>query len=220
MSDSLFTTNSASNNSQILDRIKRSDGSIPYLRRANQVYSAAPIKAPAASSVNTSNSGNYAAGQVSNTGVQGVGNNTPFYVQGTFGFVASATTITIYWDGTHGSVPLVIKRVDGTNYSVPKGAIGILGLSPSTSYGFLPYNKLTNQDSLSFSVGDSGAPRYAFSPTCPAALIASANQNQKLSTSEAITSAFIYFTTPASGSIAGPGEYGTPSPYNQQRFAP
>jgi hypothetical protein len=220
LSDAIFNTTN-NTNALLLSRLKRTEGSIPYIRAANQVFSGSAVKSPAAGGVNPVSSGNYASGLINpDTGVQSVGNNTPFYLKGVFNFRATPTSITIYWDGSNGSQVFVIKRVDGTSHTVPKGNMTITGLSPNTAYGFLPYNCLTNQTSLSFSVGDAGSPRYAFSPSASQELIATANQNQKLASNEAITSAFIYFITPPGGTATGIGEYGTPSPYNQQRFAP
>src|ERR1700743_1840726 len=74
MTDSIFQPGDQ-RNVMILSPIKRSDGSIPYARRANQVYSTSKVKAPLSSGVNPSNSGLYQAGTVSPTGgLQNVGN--------------------------------------------------------------------------------------------------------------------------------------------------
>ena len=220
MTDSIFQPGDQTN-AMILSRIKRSDGSIPYARRANQVYSTSKVKAPLSSGVNPSNSGLYQAGTVSPTGgLQNVGNTFPMYIQGNFAFVASPTGLTIYWDGTNGSQIFVIKRVDGTSYTVPKGSLAINGLSPATLYGFLPFNCLTRPETLSFCTGDAGDPRYAFSPSCPQSIISAANQTSNLANNEAITQSFIYYMTPASGTSSGDGLPGVNSPYSQRRDAP
>ena len=122
VSDSIFQINSS--DAMLQSLIKRTSGAIPYLRATVQVASTSSVKAPAQSGINAVSSGNQASGQVNpNTGLQNVGNVFPFYVQGKFGFVATPTTITLYWDGTNGSLPFVVKRVDGTSFSVPQGII-------------------------------------------------------------------------------------------------
>ena len=219
MSDSIFQINTS--DAMLQSLIKRTSGAIPYLRATVQVASTSSVKAPAQSGINTVSSGNQASGQVNpNTGLQNVGNAFPFYTQGKFGFVATPTTITLYWDGTNGSLPFVVKRVDGTSFSVPQGSLVISGLNAGTIYGFLPYNCLTNQTVLSFVTGDAGSPRFAFSPSATPELKAQASQRQNLSSNEAITENFVYYTTSPSGTISGQGSPGVLSPYSEVRDAP
>jgi hypothetical protein len=55
--------------------------------------------------------------------------------------VPASTSITFYWDGSHGSQVFRIGRDDGSIYGPnPAGSpFAIAGLSPSTTYFFYPY---------------------------------------------------------------------------------
>lgn len=219
MSDSLFITKPA--NAMMNARLNRVEGAVPYIRRTSQVFSNSKVKAPSQGSVEIVASGNQASGQINPySGISAVGNAFPFVIQGRLGATTTANSITLYWDGTNNSQIFVIKRTDGTSFTVSSGSMTISGLQPSTFYGFLPYNKTTNQDNLSFSLGDSGSPMFAFSPTADPALIATANQNQKMASSEAVTSGFVYFQTTAAGTAAVLGNPGVLAPYSNVRFPP
>lgn len=219
MSDSMFTTKSS--DAMLNARLNRVEGAVPYIRHATQVFSNSKIKAPSSGSVEVTSSGNQASGQINPySGISAVGNAFPFVVQGNFGFTAGANSITLYWDGTNGSQIFVIKRTDGTSFTVPGGSMAVGGLQPATFYGFLPYNKTTSENNLSFSLGDSGNPMFAFSPTADPALIAAANQNQKMASNEAVTSGFVYYQTTAGGASAGQGNPGVLAPYTNVRFPP
>lgn len=218
MSDKLFTTSSS--DAMLNSRLNRVEGAVPFIRRANQVYSASAVKAPSQNAVNPvmKSAGDRLINP--NSGLQAVGNTSPFVMQGRFNFTATANSITLFWDGTNGSQIFVIKRADGTSFTVPAGTMLITGLSPLTTYGFLPYNCITSQNNLSFSMGDSGNPQFAFSPSAPATLIALANQNQQAAVNEAITTGFIYFSTSAGSVTTGSGVAGDPSPYTGQNDVP
>lgn len=220
MSDSIFQRQPLSNQAMLLSQIKRTSGAIPYLRRTIQVASTSPVKAPGAGGVNPVSTSPGSRQVNPNLGIQNIGNAFPFYTQGKFGFSATANSITIYWDGTNGSIPFTMKRVDGTSFSIPKGTLTITGLVAATIYGFLPFNCLTNQDALSFCTGDVGTPRFAFSPSASDELKAQKNQTQGLSSNEAVTESFVYYTTAPSGVIAGQGSPGVISPYSERREAP
>lgn len=200
--------------SMINARISRVEGAIPYIRRANQVFSSSSVKAPASGGVNQVTNSSLASGTIiPNSGIQAVGNAFTFVIQGAFGFSATPGSITVFWDGTNGSQIFAIKRADGTSFTIPVGSLTVAGLQPSTQYGFLPYNKLTSQTQLSFCIGDAGTPQFAFSPSASPALIAAANQNQSNAGNESVTNSFIYFSTPASGSDTGAGVPGIPTAY-------
>jgi hypothetical protein len=214
MSDSIFKP--VNSNAMLLSQLKRVSGTVPYLRRTNQVASTSPVKSPADTAVNQVAGGSQYSGTISSSqGLQLAGNNYLFYVHGNFGFTSTPNSITIYWDGTNGSMIFAIKRVDGTSFTVPKGTLTISGLAADTQYGFLPFNCLSNQNNLSFCAGDAGTPRFAFSPTVSSELKATANQTQNLSSNEAITKSFIYYSTAATGTTAGDGLPGDLSPYSQ-----
>lgn len=56
-----------------------------------------------------------------------------------FAFVAASNSITFYWDGTNGSVPLQIYRDDGTVTSAVHGSFTVSGLAINTTYFFYPF---------------------------------------------------------------------------------
>jgi hypothetical protein len=217
--DSLFTVDSSS--APLNARLSRVEGAVPYLRRATQVYSSSSVKAPSSNSVNPVQHPSAGSGQISPTaGITAVGSAYPPVISGNFGFVGNANSITVYWDGTNGSILISLKRADGSNYTIPPSSLTVTGLSPSTTYGFLPFNNLTSQQHLSFTVGDIGFPQFAFSPSASPALIAVANQTQQMASNEAVTTSFIYFATPASGTSSGQGLPGTISAYPGRNTPP
>ena len=219
--DPLFTVRPLDQTSMLNARIARTEGAIPYIRRANQVFSGSPVKAPSRNSVNPVNSGSQASGTINpDTGIANVGNAFPFVIQGQFGFTSDANSITLFWDGTNGSKIFAVKRVDGTNYTIPSGSMTIGGLQPGTLYGFLPYNKLTSQNQLSFTIGDAGVPQFAFSPNASPDLIAQANQNQSLASNESVTNSFVYYSTTAAGTSTGVATPGIPTAYPGQKNRP
>lgn len=219
MPDSIFQVKTGQ--AMMNARLNRVEGSIPYIRRATQVYSTSKVKAPSQGSVESTASNIQYSGQIKPAvGIVAVGNAFPFTIQGNFGFTATANSITLYWDGTNGSKIFVIKRTDGTSFTVPSGSMTVTGLQPSMVYGFLPYNKTTSQANLSFTVGDAGTPMFAFSPAAPPEFIAAANQNQDMSDNESITQNLIYYSTVAAGTSNGQGDPGQISPYSNVRDAP
>lgn len=211
MSDNIFKQ--SSNNAGILSRLNRVEGSIPYQRAGSQVYSSSLVKSPTSTGVIPTSKG--IGGQINPvSGIDTVGNAYPYTVQGNFNFSANSSSITIYWDGTHGSNQFVIKRSDGTNYTIPPGSLQINGLSPSIVYKFAPYLNLNSSNNVSFVAGDSGTPRFAFSPSASSVLTSSAIRTQQLQQNEAITPGFIQFTMPSSGGTSnGSGSAPSPSPY-------
>lgn len=135
------------------------------------------------------------------TGVTAIGSIPPAGVTGKFAFTATSTSITIYWDGTNTSVLLSVLRADKTAEQIPGNNLTISGLTPSTTYGFLPFWSPFVNCGVGFVVGDSGTPQFAFSPSAQTI----ANGMQQLQTGrEALTNGFITWPTPASGS-SGPG---------------
>ena len=75
-------------------------------------------------------------------------------------FVASTTSITFYWDGTNGSMPLQIYRDDGTVTSPIYGNQVVSGLATTTKYYFFPYyNEALGK--VLWVLGGVGAPPYA-----------------------------------------------------------
>lgn len=142
------------------------------------------------------------------TGVTVKGSIPPAGVVGNFGFTGTATTITIYWDGTNGSATLKIIRADNTAVSIPGSNMTVSGLTASTTYGFLPFWNTFNNCGIGFVKGDSGTPQFAF--TAAAQNVQSSTQ-QSLIGREPLSGGFVTYATPASGSSSGtgnPGGYG------------
>lgn len=184
-------------------RLSRVEGAMPVSRAGAVTYSSSALSIPASSAVLDN-------GQISpSTGVSATGNTFSFVVQGKFGFAWAGTILTIYWDGTNGSLPFVIRRADKSTFSVPRGSMSIAALSQNTLYSFAPFISVAQPQAVSFVVGDSGSPRFAMSPTFPATATAQASQTQRLTINERLTDGFISFTTGNSGTTtAGSGTGG------------
>lgn len=176
---------------------------VTRLERGRQYFRAGSIVIP---------SGNYAAVPTTLidannkialvSGISPAGNIAPFGRVGNFAFTATSTSITMYWDGTNGSDKLSLIRADNSAVQITPSNITVTGLTPSTSYGFLPFWSTFNDCGIGFVVGDSGTPAFAFSTA------AQTVQNltlQSLQGREALSSTYITFSTPASGSSSGGG---------------
>lgn len=133
------------------------------------------------------------------------GSIPPFGVVGTFGYSATATSITIYWDGTNSSVKLRIIRADGSVVQIPTNSLTVSGLTAATSYGFLPFWSVFNNCGIGFVKGDSGTPQFGFTL---AARTVVASVQQAYQGREPLTPGFITFSTPASGTTTGTGGSG------------
>lgn len=203
-----FDNNSALSNTDDA-RLSRIEAALPISRAGQVIYSNSALAVPAISAV-------LASGQISpSSGVQNTGNAFAFVVQGQFGFAWNGSGLTIYWDGTNGSIPFVVRRADATQISIPRGSISISGLDASTLYSFAPFVAVAQPQRVSFVVGDSGSPRYAFSPSISQSQLAMAAQTQRLTVNEAITNGLIQFTTGAGSvpSSGGGSSSGGRSPY-------
>jgi hypothetical protein len=184
-----FPATPATVSSSIDGRISRLEAALPRNVAGSPLYSNSSSATPARVAVLPS-------GLISpSTGIAATGSAFPFVVQGQFGFAWAANVLTIYWDGTNGSIPFVIRRSDGTKITIPNGTLAISGLSPSTNYSFAPFVAVAQPSVVSFVAGDSGSPRFAFSPNAPTDSLASASQTQRLTVNESITNGLIYFTT-------------------------
>lgn len=181
-------------------RISRLEAALPKSAAGQVVFSPSTVAAVGAGSVLPN-------GQISPTaGVANTGNTFPFVVQGQFGFTWDGALLTIYWDGTNGSIPFVIRRTDNSQISVPGGKLAVSNLSASTAFSFAPFIAVAQPQSMSFVAGDSGNPRFAFSATADPQTLALAAQTQSLAANERITNGLVFYTTGPSGSgSAGQG---------------
>lgn len=180
-------------------RIGRLEAALPLTRAGSTIFSDSPLAVPANSAVLPN-------GQISpSSGLLNAGNAFAFVVQGNFGFAWNGSGLTIYWDGTNGSIPFVVRRADSSQISIPRGSLSISGLGGSTLYAFAPFVSVAQPQRISFVAGDSGSPRYAFSPNVSDTVLSKAAQTQRLTVNESITTGLIYFTTGAAGTTTDGG---------------
>lgn len=133
------------------------------------------------------------------------------------GFAATATTTSIhwYWDATNASIILVIRRTDGTRFTVPASNLNITGLTANTWYGFLPYWLHDNACNVGWVQGTVGTPQIAHPGGTGVAFVyagtasaqADALAQQLLQGREQLSSGWLTFRTPAAGTSSGGGGY-------------
>jgi|SRR6185312_6271828 len=130
-------------------------------------------------------------------------------VIGNFGFSATTTSITIYWDDTNSSKRLSVKRDDGTIYAIPASSLTISGLTSATQYGFLPFRSPFNDCGVGFVKGDAGTPQFAFSS---AAKTTNSVMDQTLRTREPLSAGYMLYSTATTGTTSGTDTTGGGSP--------
>lgn len=120
-----------------------------------------------------------------------------------FSYVATPTSITFYWDGTHGSSQIQIAWPDGTVTQVPLASLAITGLTPGATYLFYPaYN--TGMNMVQFSPPHApvasavGTPAVAY--TAANIFAASAADGDNV---QSLSDGPISITTPSTGSASG-----------------
>lgn len=80
-----------------------------------------------------------------------------------FGFTATTTSISLFWDGSNSSTILRVYRDDGTIAGPFPGNQVISGLSPSTTYFFYPYfDEATQLVKFVSQAGAVGSPPIAY----------------------------------------------------------
>jgi len=181
-------------------RVSRLEAAYPTSIAGRVTFSNSSLAVPATGSV-------LASGAIAPTGIQATGSTFAFVVQGNFSFTSDGTSITIRWDGSNGSKLLAIRRADGSNYSVSAGSMTVGGLTAGVQYGFSPFVAISQPQNLSFVQGDTGTPKFAFSPSAGANLISSASRTQRLTTNERITEGLIFFTANIGAPGLGTGTY-------------
>lgn len=120
-----------------------------------------------------------------------------------FGFAYTATTTqaTIYWDGTNGSQVIVQKRNDRSRQTIPPGSITITGLSAATRYYLLPFWPPANACQIGWVPGTVGSPQICFTVITDSNAVIAQNFQER----EPLSSGYMYFDTPASGTGGGGG---------------
>lgn len=119
---------------------------------------------------------------------------------GNLGWTTTTTSVHLYWDGTNGSVQMVIFLPNTTSvYTVPGGNQNVTGLVANTSYYFYPFlDPVTKK--LTFLTGGTGSPAIAQTGKTTALYTSwFANKRQPLANQA------IKITTPASGTGSGTG---------------
>jgi hypothetical protein len=114
-------------------------------------------------------------------------------------FVATATTISFYWDGTNGSSPMQLINTSKQITTAKQSNLTVSGLMASTTYLFYPvYNPALGVVQFLSESGSIGSPSVAYaSPSLYAAAAQTANGVIPLSNGP------ISVATPASGSTNG-----------------
>lgn len=144
---------------------------------------------------------------LASTGVTTNGSIPPTGFSGSFGFTATSSSITIYWDGTNGSKLFQRLGTDGSITQIAGSSMTISGLASVTTYGFLAFYSAYNNCGFGWVMGDSGTPKFAFTA---AAQTATNSMQQALLGREPVTTGFITYSTTATGSSSGPGGGGNP----------
>ena len=181
-------------------RLSRLEAAYPASIAGRVTFSNSSLAVPATGSV-------LASGAIAPTGIQATGSTFAFVIQGNLSFTSDGSSITIYWDGSNGSKLMTVRRADGSNFSITAGSMRIGGLIAGVQYGFSSFVAIAQPQNLSFVQGDSGAPKFAFSPSASPALISSASRTQRLTTNERITEGLIFFTANVGASGLGTGIY-------------
>lgn len=177
-------------------RLRRIEKSIQFSRRGTVVGSSSPYRAVSSLAVTTS--GIISLNTASGFAVKG--SMPPCVASGGFAYTSDTSSIHLYWDGTNSSTILVLKRADGSTFTVPGGDINITGLSANTTYYFYPFWSTLSGCAVGFVAGDSGSDpnKFAFS-----AASADALQQQNLLGREPLSNGAITAKTTAAGSGGG-----------------
>lgn len=126
---------------------------------------------------------------------------------GPFAYTSTTSSITWYWDGTHGSQIPVIQRADGSRVTLPIAGSGltVTGLAANTTYYFLPFWIVNNLCNIGWVQGTVGVPQIAFvlTDTNNAVTTSFYLLQQSSEGNEPLTAGFMTAATTISGSGGG-----------------
>lgn len=207
----LYSFSGATDPEKMARRISRLETMAPQILRGNGIAAQSPYFkfAPIISSglsngkvdISKTNSITF-VGSMGQTVVDG---------QFSIGAPTSATSSTIYWDGTNESRVIVLRRADGTNFPIPGSTQIITGLTVSLKYTYMAYWIPGNVCTIAWAQGDTGTPKIAFSPSATASQL---NVGGAILTQAGHEKLGVFsFTQPASGTTA-PGNPSTPPVIN------
>ena len=150
-------------------------------------------------------------GRLDETGIAKQGSVAPRIVQGQFTYVSTDTQTTVYWDGTNGSIPFLLRRTDETNQAVPRGSLTMTGLQAGRTYTLLPFWPVHGCN-VGFVVGEEGSPKFCHTTVTGLELALQQREDREpLSSSDVpltITTNGSGVTTPGDPGVGGydPGE--------------
>lgn len=206
-SGGLYSFNSAATPDRIINRIARLEMIAPQILRGNGI--AAQSNFNQYSPLIATGVVNGKINIADTSSMTFVGSMGQTVVDGQFavGAPTSATSSTIYWDGTNTSRVIVLRRADGTNFPIPGSTQIVTGLTVSIQYTYMAYWIPGNLCTIAWAQGDTGTPQIAFSAGISATLF---NQGGAVLTQAGHEKLGVFsFTQPASGT-SSPGNPSAP----------
>jgi len=159
---SIYTQAFAQKTDKYLTRLKRLETGELRLRRGGLQYSAGEFSR--GSAFNLEPGDIYGGIDLRSTDVRKLGSLPPTVVDA-FTVVVTDTVASIYFDGTHGSSQIQVRRTDESYLVIPPGSLIITALTASTKYYALPFWSTDAEgDScglIGWVAGDSGSPAFA-----------------------------------------------------------
>lgn len=128
------------------------------------------------------------------------GGRVPVWSNG-FVYNSTTTSITWYWDGTHGSSPITIRKDDNTVLGPISGNLTVTGLTAGVTYYFYPFYDEVSQG-LGFVASQDGSGSTGQAFVIPALDLA---QAQGLQHHIPLSSGPMTAATPSSGTGSGTG---------------
>lgn len=207
----LYSLTGATDPEKMLRRIARLETMAPQILRGNgvaaqnQFFKYGPLITSGLSNGKI---------DISKTGsITFVGSMGQTVVDGQFsvGAPTSATSSTIYWDGTNSSRQIVLRRADGTNFPIPGSTQIVTGLTAGGAYTYMAYWIPGNVCTIAWAQGTNGTPQIAFDNTASASIFNIGNATLTQAGHEKL--GVFSFTQPASGT-SSPGSPSSPPTKN------